>query len=306
MVSIDWSSCPKKWRERFSIAGSHLTGKLHSDISLLSLCSWSVHFWLCGILDASCHLHWLDSYLLFHLPKISKITLNWLMRIQKQNHPKRLCSDKSPNGYAFLTWIGKFDSVNFICPLEQISIISNLYFRLLNYFSEIYDITLTLIFVGCTVTIAVALLMIQQELVQTDFTQFHLIIVHRIDYTFIVLFRTLRRQISDEIDSVMLFEAILCGFWSILVVFVACEFGQRFSDALDSCDDKLAQLDWYLVPRRIQRMLPMIILNSQQPMIVQCFGNVPCGRETFKKVRWRHKKCWIFNYKKNNSENYHF
>lgn len=84
----------------------------------------------------------------------------------------------------------------------------------------------------------------------------------------------------------MLFESVFCGLLSTNLVLAACEFGQQFSDAFGDFDGGFYQVDWYLLPFAIQRMLPMIILNAQKPVVVKCFGNISCERETFKKVSW--------------------
>lgn len=80
-------------------------------------------------------------------------------------------------------------------------------------------------------------------------------------------------------------ESILYAVWSFGLVFVACEISQRSCDALNEMDDDIGQLDWYMYPAEIQRMLPIIMENSQQPVIIKCFGSFPCSRETFKEVR---------------------
>lgn len=90
----------------------------------------------------------------------------------------------------------------------------------------------------------------------------------------------------------MLFEAIFCGFWATALVFVVCEFGQRFSNAFDHFDHVLVQLEWYLLPVEIQKTLTIIIINAQQPIEISCFGNIVCGRETFKKVTKLMKFAW--------------
>lgn len=110
-------------------------------------------------------------------------------------------------------------------------------------------------------------------------------------YVSIYSFKCILGQISDlnlqttnQTNSVMLFEAVFCGFLAIMLVFTACELGQRISDAFSSINDALDQFHWYLLPIDVQRILPTIIINAQQPLVVRCFGNVPCERETFKKV----------------------
>lgn len=82
----------------------------------------------------------------------------------------------------------------------------------------------------------------------------------------------------------MLFEAVFCGFWAIALVYIVCEFGQRFSDAFSNFNDALGQFHWYLLPIDVQRMLAIIIINAQQSVVVTCFGSISCERETFKKV----------------------
>lgn len=82
----------------------------------------------------------------------------------------------------------------------------------------------------------------------------------------------------------MLFEAVFCGFLAIALVFIVCDFGQQFSNAFDNFNSKLVQLEWYSLPIDIQQMLSIIIINAQQPIVISCFGNIICGRETFKKV----------------------
>lgn len=60
--------------------------------------------------------------------------------------------------------------------------------------------------------------------------------------------------------------------------------GQRLSIAYNEIDNKINQLDWYLLPMEVQRMLPMLMINTQQPYKIVCFGSILCERETFKIV----------------------
>lgn len=60
--------------------------------------------------------------------------------------------------------------------------------------------------------------------------------------------------------------------------------GQRLSDGLSRIEESIDQLNWYLYPLDVKRMLPMITVNSQKLVVVKCFGNISCSRETFKKV----------------------
>lgn len=82
---------------------------------------------------------------------------------------------------------------------------------------------------------------------------------------------------------VMMLPIINATFGSA-VVFVTSELGQRMTDAFNEIDFILSQLDWYLFPGEMQRMLPTIIADAQQPVELKCFGSIGCSREVFKNV----------------------
>lgn len=68
------------------------------------------------------------------------------------------------------------------------------------------------------------------------------------------------------------------------MVFFSCEIGQRFTNSFEDIDNKVDQFSWNLFPIKIQRMLPTLMINLQQPFEIMCFGSTACIRETFKKV----------------------
>lgn len=82
---------------------------------------------------------------------------------------------------------------------------------------------------------------------------------------------------------VLLEPFILC-FGALLLVFVACESGQRFSNAFSEVGGAFSQLDFYLLPIKIRRILPAVIIYMQEPMFVKFFGNLSATREQFKRV----------------------
>lgn len=82
----------------------------------------------------------------------------------------------------------------------------------------------------------------------------------------------------------MLFESICLCFDALVLVLIPCEFGQQAGDAFGEVDDVLSQLDFYLLPIEIQRMLPKIIMYAQEPLVLQFFGSLCCTRDQFKKV----------------------
>lgn len=79
----------------------------------------------------------------------------------------------------------------------------------------------------------------------------------------------------------MLIIQVLYQFGSI---FIICEAGEQLISIFFRIDDSFEQLKWYRFPIDVQRLLPLITVNTQQEVTVACFGSFSCSRETFKKV----------------------
>lgn len=62
------------------------------------------------------------------------------------------------------------------------------------------------------------------------------------------------------------------------------ELGQRLNNLFLGINNVFDQLDWYLFPIKIQRLLPVAVMNVRQPVVVKCFGNISCCRDQFEKV----------------------
>lgn len=82
----------------------------------------------------------------------------------------------------------------------------------------------------------------------------------------------------------MVWKAIAYGLVVLNCVFIACELGQRLSNSFAEIEDIFDQFDWYLLPIGVQRLLLIVIVNAQQPVVIKCFGNISGSREQFKKV----------------------
>lgn len=82
----------------------------------------------------------------------------------------------------------------------------------------------------------------------------------------------------------MLLELVVCGVWSVIMVFVACEIGVRVGELFEKLEGEVNQFDWYRFPLKIQQMLPTVLIVAQEPVIVKCFGSIACTRQSFKKV----------------------
>lgn len=64
----------------------------------------------------------------------------------------------------------------------------------------------------------------------------------------------------------------------------SCEFGEMLTNRFEALNDALGQYRWHLFPIEMQRIFLTVLVNAQQPIVVQGYGNTPCAREAFKKV----------------------
>lgn len=79
----------------------------------------------------------------------------------------------------------------------------------------------------------------------------------------------------------MIFE----GGYAFGLVLISCELGQQMTNAFERIGDVMkSQFNWYRFPIKVQRMLPSLLIISQQPVQLECFGSNACVRESFKKV----------------------
>lgn len=62
-----------------------------------------------------------------------------------------------------------------------------------------------------------------------------------------------------------------------------CESGERVTSRMNEID-LYEEFDWYTFPHKVQQLLPTTIINMKKTLAIEAFGNIPCTRETFKKV----------------------
>lgn len=87
-----------------------------------------------------------------------------------------------------------------------------------------------------------------------------------------------------------LIEMAIEVFYSFCLVFIMCELGERLIHACNAIDDVISQLDWYLFPSNIQKVWPIIIVNSQKPICIPIFGRMNTSREAFQRVSCNSKE----------------
>lgn len=74
------------------------------------------------------------------------------------------------------------------------------------------------------------------------------------------------------------------AFYGFCAVYIACDLGQRMTNAFDQIDLKIQRFHWYLLPSDLKRILPVIIAASQQPVELECFGSTTLSRDVFKRA----------------------
>lgn len=82
----------------------------------------------------------------------------------------------------------------------------------------------------------------------------------------------------------MLTVALVQLGWSTNLTFIPCELSGRITIAFLKVYDAVGRLKWYAFPIEIQKMLPIVLMSSEEPMALRCFGSILCGRDVFKQV----------------------
>lgn len=104
---------------------------------------------------------------------------------------------------------------------------------------------------------------------------------------------------SDTSSLLLLLMTIIYACYAFGSVFIACELCEQTSKLFIEIDDIMCQLDWYHFPYEVQKMLPTILIMTQKPFEIECFGDITCSRDTFKKVSLIRKKTSIYPYIEN-------
>lgn len=89
-------------------------------------------------------------------------------------------------------------------------------------------------------------------------------------------------HILDPIASIILLAMLVL---SAVFNVIFCEFGELVADQFEIFNDAIIQSNWYLAPIQIQKMLIIVMANSQRPTLIRGYGNILCVRETLKKVK---------------------
>lgn len=72
-------------------------------------------------------------------------------------------------------------------------------------------------------------------------------------------------------------------FWILVLMFILCNSADNVTGAFNEIDI-YNQSIWYTFPIDVQRLIPIITVNSKKSAVIQTFGNILCNRKTFKRV----------------------
>lgn len=74
-------------------------------------------------------------------------------------------------------------------------------------------------------------------------------------------------------------------FAALLYIAYLCHFGERVTSQFDRINFAIDQCSWYDYPMEMQRILPMMSMMAQNPVLVEAaYLNIGCSREVLKKV----------------------
>lgn len=89
----------------------------------------------------------------------------------------------------------------------------------------------------------------------------------------------------DSIESIIgIVRSLTLIFWSFALIFFFCHSCQSVTDRFSQLDNAVYHCEWHSYPIKVQRILPIIMLALQQPVVFHGFGNVFYTREAFKNV----------------------
>lgn len=151
-----------------------------------------------------------------------------------------------------------------------------IHFRLVRDFNEIHRFSIFAFFIWAVLGVCNIFLTLQFQLVEKFLTIFWFFI--SLTCFIIILKMDQKSKMIDIITNAVI--AVL----TFVFLFIACEPGERVTEAFEQFDDELIQCNWYTLPIGIQRLYSIFLVNTQQSINIQCYGEILCTRETSKNV----------------------
>lgn len=94
----------------------------------------------------------------------------------------------------------------------------------------------------------------------------------------------------ESSELLLLFVSVIYACYAFGTAFIICELCEQISNLFNEINVSIGQLSWYYFPYKLQRILPTILVMSQKPFKIECFGSITCSRDTFKKVSLKNRK----------------
>lgn len=96
----------------------------------------------------------------------------------------------------------------------------------------------------------------------------------KIDEFFHIHFQISESFQQQEHNSVVLFATIFYASYVCGALFLICDLALRFTNAFEEIYDEIVAFQWKLFPLAIQKLLPIILIETQQPAALYCFGKI--------------------------------
>lgn len=159
-------------------------------------------------------------------------------------------------------------------------------FRCAGYLSSVYEFKLLATFTWGLLSITSSLMILQGQLVQCFHFEEEKTYNFWIHCDFCSSFFITHQcaKVSDQSNPADLVMPLNFSFWAFTVLYFYCNFGEMLSQESQVFNDELWQCNWYLLPIKVQRMLVMFMIDTEQPMSIHGYGNIECSRNTFRKV----------------------
>lgn len=102
---------------------------------------------------------------------------------------------------------------------------------------------------------------------------------------------------QTHLNFVAVFKIILMIFWATIPLLVAC---WAFEDVIDRFDNSNMYeiCDWYKFPMKVQRIIPIIVANTDESRKKILYLNTSCSCDTVKNVISEFVHLWTLAHTK--------
>lgn len=138
-------------------------------------------------------------------------------------------------------------------------------------FKELEQFPLTIYFLWCMLTIVSTLMLFQIFLVSS----FYILMLFRILFGNVttIYFALSETQSQGSPNIYSLIRLFFLQFWAYISILLIGELGERLINRFEDIDI-CSVCDWYLFPANVQRIIPMILMNTQLTVALAGYGNI--------------------------------